>query len=224
MVSGYLIVEILDFYWHPIEASEWFILPLLNVDERRWGQDNRSEGGELSVETCFQHCKAIGVILWNSENHSKASPVREDENTLHQIGSLTTWNIIWFKRVRKWLSGLVVPSYFSKLDIFHNSCNEVSRIARTKRNFPSMWNVILDGLSPLLTSELSSIVCVISRFVLLTLPIREGHANSSPLISSTRVCHGGLGMVGVDGTGSPLSLFYCLMVAFSSFNIQIWAS
>jgi len=115
-------------------------------------------GANRVLNRPFNMAKQSMLLGGNSENHSNASPVKENENTLHQIGSLTTWNIIWLENVRIWLSGLVVPSYLSKVCIFHRLGRGVSRMNDVKGKLPSAWTIIQDGCPPWLAPKLSATV------------------------------------------------------------------
>lgn len=138
--------------------------------------------------TFLQHCEAVNVVQWELEE-PLASLIKKDEKTLHQMGSLTMYKVIWFVKTHKWWFEFVVPSYFSKLGIFHHSGKGVSRKWDVNENILLMLIVAPDVLKPLLALVLFWMVWVGSSRVRSFDSIHEGQGGSSlPRVNSKNGC------------------------------------
>ena len=97
-----------------------------------------------------------------------------------------------------WLSGLVVPSYFSKFNMFHHSGKGVSSMKGVKWNSSFVWTTIIDKWSPLTSSWI--IHNCVSGLILRVL--RSFHSRRTRLLFCSDQLNsilpwGGLGLLGL---------------------------
>jgi len=189
-------------------------------------------GANCVLNLAFRVAKKSMLLVDSLENHSNASPVRKVENTRHQIRSLTAWSIIWWVNTSMWLSGFVMPSYLSKVGIFHLLGRGVFSMNWVKGKFPEAWIGCLERWPPSLAPKLSAIVWEAFPLDACILSTRAGCDCSGPVIGSrlftrsnsrcycTLLSQSGSGTVGVEGKASS----FRRRAAFSSRRTCIYAS